>query len=65
MIAVQPHDAQLLIKRARFERVLHLWRGEGLSTTAIAEQLGIDETDVCDLLEEAGDTCHAFERRAG
>lgn len=65
MIAALPRDPKLLIKRARFERVLHLWRAEGLSTTAIAEHLGIDETDVCDLLEEAGDTCHGFERRAG
>lgn len=65
MIAAHPHDSRLLIKRARFERVLHLWRAEGLSTTAISEHLGIDEVEVCDLLEEAGDTCHGFERRAG
>lgn len=63
MIAARP--PHLLVKQARFARVLQLWRAEGLSTTAIAEQLRIDEVEVCDLLEEAGDTCHGFERRAG
>lgn len=45
---------QLKRKAWRMERALALFHVEGLSTTAIAAELNVDEGEVCDLLEEAG-----------
>ncbi len=46
-----PH---LKIKAGRMWRAVELFYGERLSTTAIAEELGVDEREVCELIEEAG-----------
>lgn len=45
--------SSLLIKEARFARVLHLWFVDGFSTHAIAMELDISEDEVCHLIEEA------------
>lgn len=43
----------LLVKQARFARVLELWHVEQLSTDAIAARLDLPEDEVCRLLDEA------------
>lgn len=43
----------LLVKQARFARVLELWHVDQLSTFCIAAALGIDELEVCELIDEA------------
>ena len=43
----------LKIKAGRMWQAIDLFYREGLSTTAIATRLDIDEQHVCDLLEEA------------
>ena len=45
--------AELLVKRARFARVLELHHGQGLSTFCVAAELKISEEEVCAILEEA------------
>ena len=47
----------LLIKEARFSRVLELWHTEKLSTHCIAAHTGLDEGEVCRLLEEGESQC--------
>lgn len=47
----------LLVKEARFARVLELWHGEKLSTHCIASRLGLDEGEVCRLIEEGESQC--------
>jgi hypothetical protein len=47
----------LLIKEACFSRVLELWHGEQLSTHCIAARTGLDEREVCRLLEEGESQC--------
>lgn len=42
----------LLVKQARFARVLQLWHVEQLSTDAIAARLDLPEDEVCRLIEE-------------
>lgn len=42
----------LLVKQARFARVLELWHVEQLSTHTIAERLELSEAEVCRLIEE-------------
>ncbi|WP_153314907.1 hypothetical protein [Agrobacterium tumefaciens] len=42
-----------LVKEARFARVLEFWRA-GRSTHEIATELGLDEIEVCRIVEEAG-----------
>jgi len=42
----------LLVKQARFARVLELWHVDQLSTRAIAERLELSEAEVCRLIEE-------------
>jgi hypothetical protein len=48
---------RLMVKRTRFERVLELWHGEQISTFCIAERLGLDEGEVCSLINEGGSQC--------
>lgn len=43
----------LLVKRARFARVLELHRRQGLSTFCVAAELKMSEEEVCAILEEA------------
>jgi DNA-binding transcriptional regulator LsrR (DeoR family) len=43
----------LLVKRARFARVLELHHGQGLSTFCVAAELKMSEEEVCAILEEA------------
>lgn len=43
----------LLVKRARFARVLELHHGQGLSTFCVAAELKMFEEEVCAILEEA------------
>lgn len=43
---------ELLVKQARFARVLELWHAGEHSTHCIAAELGIEEADVCRLIEE-------------
>ncbi len=43
----------LRIREAQTARVLELWHTGGLSTLCIAQQLSLDEADVCALIEEA------------
>lgn len=45
--------AELLVKHARFARVLELHHVEGLSTFCVAAKLEISEEEVCAILEEA------------
>lgn len=47
----------LLIKEARFARVLELWHLEQLSTHCISGRLGIGEDEVCRLIEEGESQC--------
>jgi DNA-binding transcriptional regulator LsrR (DeoR family) len=47
----------LLVKEARFARVLELWHKEHLSTHCISGRLGIDENEVCRLIEEGESQC--------
>lgn len=42
-----------LVKKARAARVLEFWSA-GRSTNEIATELGLDETEVCRIVEEAG-----------
>ncbi|KKX28246.1 hypothetical protein [Rhizobium sp. LC145] len=42
----------LLVKEARFARVLELWHSEHLSTRCIAGMLDLNEADVCRMIEE-------------
>lgn len=42
-----------LVKEARAARVLEFWRA-GRSTHEIATDLGLNETEVCRIVEEAG-----------
>lgn len=42
-----------LVKEARTARVLDLWRA-GKSTHEIAAELGLDEIEVCRIVEEVG-----------
>lgn len=43
----------LLVKQARFARVLELHDGQGLSTFCVAAELNMSEDEVCAILEEA------------
>ncbi len=43
----------LLVKSARFARVLELHHGQGLSTFCVAAELKMSEEEVCAILEEA------------
>lgn len=43
----------LLVKRAKFARVLELHHVEGLSTFCVAAKLDMSEDEVCAILEEA------------
>jgi DNA-binding transcriptional regulator LsrR (DeoR family) len=43
----------LLVKRARFARVLELHHVQGLSTFCVAAELKMSEDEVCAILEEA------------
>lgn len=45
--------AELLVKQARFARVLELHHVQGLSTFCVAAELKMSEEDVCAILEEA------------
>lgn len=45
--------AELLVKHARFARVLDLHHGQGLSTFCVAAELKMSEEEVCAILEEA------------
>jgi hypothetical protein len=45
-------DRSLLRKAQIFERVLEMWRGGEKSTFCIAAELGVDEREVCRLIEE-------------
>lgn len=45
--------AELLVKRAKFARVLELHHGQGLSTFCVAAELKMSEEEVCAILEEA------------
>lgn len=42
-----------LVKEARAARVLEVWRA-GRSTHEIATELGLDENEVCRIVEESG-----------
>lgn len=42
-----------LVKEARVARVLEFWQA-GRSTHEIAAELGLDEIEVCRIVEEAG-----------
>lgn len=45
--------AELLVKRAKFARVLELHHVDGLSTFCVAAKLDMSEDEVCAILEEA------------
>ena len=48
------HSPHLKIKAGRMWRAVEMFHRDGLSTTAIAEELGVDEREVCELIDEAG-----------
>lgn len=52
------------LSAARVSRVLALWQGGRKSTHCIARDLGIDEADVCRILEEADAQRARLEGRA-